>query len=74
MIGREYGIGKYGRNTYDHWRGSGDVWVPIPVSPPVDVWAPVEGAAGTWASAAMPVAEIWVPVPEATQPWTPVDG
>ena len=38
--GRPYGLGKYGRDSYDHWRTS-DIWLPIPIDPPVDIWLPI---------------------------------
>ena len=59
-MGRKYGLGKYGKGTYDL---GGEVipptvgWVPIS-EPPPEIWAPI--------SANPP--EIWVPVVMPTQP------
>ena len=60
MPPRSYGLGKYGRNTYDHWRVT-EVWVPI--SPPVDIWIPVPD------SPVIPFPpDRWVPIVEPS-PW-----
>ena len=69
--GREYGMLKYGRNTYDHWRHV--QWFPIPPEPPTDIWAPVVDAPPPiWGSNTSSLTEIWVPIVEPAQPpWTP---
>lgn len=61
LFGRAYGLGKYGRNTYDHWR-SDEIWVPIPIDPPIEPWIPDPVV---WP----PLPERWVPIVEPT-PWT----
>jgi len=67
-MGRKYGLGKYGRSTYDLGDGVtpeppiGE-WIPIPVPPgfpcnPPEIWA------GTPVSPGFPcdVPEIWTPI------------
>jgi hypothetical protein len=62
MPSRPYGLGKYGRNTYDHWRLN-EAWIPIPIDPPVDIWVPVPD------SAVIPLPpDRWVPIVEPA-PW-----
>jgi hypothetical protein len=82
MPGRSYGLGKWGRNTYDHWRIV-DRWVPIPVNPPVEIWVPspdtpvIPPPSDIW-TPANPVTEIWTPVsdtpviPSLPDKWTPI--
>ena len=76
MPPRPYGIGKYGRNTYDHWRIN-ENWLPIPIDPPVDIWVPipVNPPGDIWApSSAVNPTERWIPITEPAQPWVPING
>jgi hypothetical protein len=68
LVPRKYGLGKYGNNTYDHWRDYGDLWVPIPVDPPVDIWVPVPDVPVVPPPV---IAERWVPIVEPPPvPWS----
>jgi hypothetical protein len=70
--GREYGIGKYGRNTYDRYRAIN--WLPEVGVPPTDIWVPDTAPVVTdpWVSDTAVSTEIWVPIPTPVQPpWTP---
>lgn len=72
--GREYGLGKYGRNTYDHWRQT--QWVDVPAIPPIEIWLPSTIPVDGWApSFTVPINERWVPIVEPLQPpWTVING
>lgn len=69
--GREYGINKYGWNTYDHWRNMS--WGPEPITPG-EIWIPDTTPIITdpWIlDTTVIVTEIWVPevIPPST--WVP---
>lgn len=66
--GREYGIGKYGRSTYDKQRVV--PWGGIPEQP--DAWIPTVEPSTVWAAEASTISEIWTPVVDIVQPWTPI--
>ena len=61
--GRKYGRGKYGAGTYDLGVAHGiPPWVPI--SPPVDVWAPI-AEPPAWCDIpaySLDGPEIWTPI------------
>ena len=72
MPGREYGILKFGRNTYDKWR-QGENWVPNP-SLPSEIWVPIVPPSGSWAPILSTQPEIWTPIPEPIGAWAPING
>lgn len=63
-MGRKYGLGKYGANTYD-LGGDGTGLPPgwVPVTPPPDFWVPIPPPGGAWTPAVLSSTEIWVPIP-----------
>ena len=61
--GRKYGIGKYGRGTYDLGDTLVEIWDPIPEFPS-EMWVPeITAPPGNW-----------VPLTNVSAIWTPVDG
>jgi len=84
-MGRKYGLGKYGRGTYDLGYEI-PPWVPIPIEPG-EIWTPeLELPPGNWAPSSSPGSEIWTQTVAGencwgpTQPlntteiWTPING
>ena len=66
-MGRKYGLGKYGRGTYDLYRYA-PPWVPIPVDPG-EIWVPEAGLPpGNWVPTSGPGSEVWAPVVASEDP------
>lgn len=65
--GREFGIGKYGRMTFDKQRAPG--WDGVPGQ--ADNWIPITEPTTVWGASISTSAEIWIPVPGSIQSWTP---
>jgi len=67
-MGRKYGLGKYGRGTYDLYRYA-PPWVPVPVAPG-EVWVPeIEAPPGSWTPSSGAGSEIWTPIVAAESCW-----
>lgn len=67
-MGRKYGLGKYGRGTYDLGGGI-PPWVPIPVVPG-EIWVPeVVAPPSSWVPSNGTGSGIWAPVVHADSCW-----
>ena len=61
--GRKYGIGKYGRGTYDLGDTLAEIWDPIP-----------EFSSELWIPEVVIPPGGWVPLVSASAIWAPIDG
>lgn len=61
-MGRKYGLGKYGRGTYDL---GGEIVIPpwIPINSQTDPWVPIPLPSDGWSPVVFGATEIWVPIP-----------
>ena len=76
VIGRKYGRGKYGADTYDLGYVT-EIWAPSPDTPsgtPTEPWIPIPAApvpVEIWASTVEVPPEIWIPIPPPSNTWMP---